>query len=74
MTFESVVERGVEVSGRGPMRSPLVPLFYWANVNTWVRPLIRLNISREVVGLENLPRRGPVILASNHCSEADQLF
>ena len=53
------------------MRSPLVPLFYWANVNTWIRPLIRLNVSREVAGLENLPRRGPVILASNHCSEAD---
>ena len=48
-----------------------MPIFYWANVNTWIRPVVGLHIKREVVGLDNFPRKGPLILVSNHCSEAD---
>ena len=48
-----------------------MPIFYWGNLNSWIRIVINLNISREIVGIENLPRKGPLILASNHGSEAD---
>lgn len=38
-----------------------------------VIPLVRLIYRPTVEGLENLPRRGPVIVASNHLSFADSL-
>ncbi|HXG36760.1 MAG TPA: lysophospholipid acyltransferase family protein [Dehalococcoidia bacterium] len=49
----------------------LVSLWYWTNVNTWARLLVRINLRLEIQGLENIPRRGPLILASNHVNVAD---
>jgi 1-acyl-sn-glycerol-3-phosphate acyltransferase len=48
----------------------IVPLFYWPS---WV--LVRLILAiygrMEVVGAENVPRRGGVIIVSNHLNNAD---
>jgi 1-acyl-sn-glycerol-3-phosphate acyltransferase len=45
-------------------------LFYQANL-LWVRTLLFLVTTRDVKGKENVPRRGPLILASNHLNNAD---
>lgn len=53
------------------MRSLFNAIYYWANVFTWIRLVTWINTRREVIGLKHVPRKGPVILASNHLSEAD---
>jgi len=53
------------------MKDILHTIFYWLNVLTWARLLVLLVTRREVKGRENLPRRGPVILVSNHLNLAD---
>lgn len=53
------------------MREWFHTAYYWANVATWVRLIIWLLTEREVKGRENIPRRGPLILASNHMNLAD---
>ena len=37
-------------------------------------PTLRAIYRPEVVGLDNVPRSGPVILAANHVSFADEIF
>jgi len=49
----------------------VVAPWYWAHTRTWAWLLVRLNTHIEVVGRENVPRRGPLILASNHINLAD---
>ncbi len=48
----------------------IVPAFYWSG-----RPLLKAIVSlvtrTEVVGRENMPLRGPIIVASNHLNNAD---
>jgi 1-acyl-sn-glycerol-3-phosphate acyltransferase len=44
--------------------------FYQLNI-AWVRALLWAVSSRDVRGLENVPREGPLILASNHLNNAD---
>ncbi len=39
-----------------------------------VAPLLRVLHRPEVTGLENVPRTGPVIIAANHVSFADEIF
>ncbi|MGW0664921.1 lysophospholipid acyltransferase family protein [Streptodolium elevatio] len=39
-----------------------------------IAPLLRLFFRPEVVGRENIPERGPAILASNHLSFSDSFF
>jgi len=49
----------------------VVAPWYWANTRTWAWLLVRLNVQLEVVGRENVPPKGPLILASNHITLAD---
>lgn len=53
------------------MRDRLLAVFYWLNVLTWVRLVLLIVTSQKVEGRENIPRRGPFILASNHFSVGD---
>jgi 1-acyl-sn-glycerol-3-phosphate acyltransferase len=46
-------------------------VYYWVNVLTWIRLIMLLVIRRDVQGVERLPRRGGLILASNHLNLAD---
>ncbi len=46
---------------------------YWV-VKAILTPLLRLGFRMRVEGLRNVPRHGPVILASNHRSFMDSLF
>ena len=52
------------------MRRLLVRFFYYLN-HTWVRVLLLLITSRDVQGRENVPRKGALIVASNHLSNGD---
>jgi 1-acyl-sn-glycerol-3-phosphate acyltransferase len=49
----------------------LQTIFYWLNVWTWIRLALRIVTSRDVRGLENIPRKGGLILACNHFSVGD---
>lgn len=53
------------------MRDLFHTVYYWVNVLTWVRLIILLVIKKDIQGRENIPRRGPLILASNHLNLAD---
>ena len=46
---------------------------YWI-VKYLVTPIVRVLVRVRVEGRENVPRRGPVILASNHRSFLDSIF
>ncbi len=49
-------------------------MFYWVLKFVLVGPILRLLFRPDVQGLENIPRRGPAILASNHLSFSDSIF
>ncbi len=53
------------------MRNLFHTVYYWVNVKTWVRLLIRLVIKRDIKGRENIPSKGALILASNHLNLGD---
>lgn len=53
------------------MRNLFHAVYYWVNVLTWIRLIILLVIKRDITGLQNVPRKGPVILAGNHLNLAD---
>ncbi len=48
----------------------IVPFFYWAG---WlvVRLILLVYARVELVGAENVPRRGGLIIVSNHLNNAD---
>jgi 1-acyl-sn-glycerol-3-phosphate acyltransferase len=46
-------------------------VYYWLNVKTWVRLVVTINVRRRITGLEHIPRKGALILASNHLNVAD---
>lgn len=55
------------------IRSPLdTRLYRFAHVV--VPPIIKLLFRMKVTGLENMPRKGSVVLASNHASNMDPVF
>ncbi len=49
-------------------------MFYWFMKNLVAGPLIKTVFRPWVVGLENIPKTGGVILASNHLSFIDSVF
>jgi 1-acyl-sn-glycerol-3-phosphate acyltransferase len=49
-------------------------LLYWVLRNFLVSPLLHLFFRIKVTGLQNLPKDGPVIVASNHLSAIDSFF
>ncbi len=49
----------------------LQTLFYWLNVRSWISAIVLIAAKRDVRGMENVPRHGPLILASNHFNNAD---
>ena len=53
------------------MRNLFLTVYYWANVKTWVHLLILLAIKRDIQGLQHIPRKGALVLASNHLNVGD---
>jgi 1-acyl-sn-glycerol-3-phosphate acyltransferase len=49
-------------------------LFYWVCKYILIGPWLRILFRPQVEGLENLPREGAAILASNHLSFSDSIF
>jgi 1-acyl-sn-glycerol-3-phosphate acyltransferase len=49
-------------------------VFYWLAKFVLIGPFLRVLWRPEVEGLENVPRTGPAILASNHLSFCDSFF
>jgi len=49
-------------------------MFYWFMKNLVAGPLLRTVFRPWVVGLDNIPKTGGVILASNHLSFIDSIF
>ena len=49
----------------------LVAAFYWFVTHLVHYVLLPIYAKERVVGLENLPRKGPIIIASNHLNDAD---
>ncbi|TAL44559.1 MAG: 1-acyl-sn-glycerol-3-phosphate acyltransferase [Salinibacterium sp.] len=49
-------------------------MFYWFMKNLIAGPIVRTVFRPWVSGLENIPRTGGVILASNHLSVVDSIF
>ena len=49
-------------------------MFYWFLKFVAIGPVVRLVFRPEVHGVENVPRTGGAILASNHLSAADWIF
>lgn len=48
----------------------LITIYYWLNVS-WMRLILFFDTNRDVKGKENVPRKGPLILVSNHLNNAD---
>jgi 1-acyl-sn-glycerol-3-phosphate acyltransferase len=49
-------------------------MFYWIMKHVVVGPILKLLYRPQVRGVENIPRTGGVILASNHLSFIDSIF
>lgn len=49
-------------------------MFYWLMKNLVIGPILLTVFRPWVRGIENVPRSGPVILASNHLSFVDSIF
>ncbi len=53
------------------MRNLFHTVYYWVNVMTWVKLIILLAIKRDIKGIEHIPRKSALILASNHLNVGD---
>ena len=53
------------------MRNVFLTVYYWVNVKTWVHLLILLAIKQDIRGLQHIPRKGALVLASNHLNVGD---
>ncbi len=62
---------GGQITAEAAKRIPHKPLITYRIVQGTIGPLARLLLRVEPVGFEKIPRKGPVILASNHVSWFD---
>lgn len=46
-------------------------LFYMLHVKSWIRLLVTLASRGPIIGMENVPKSGPCIMASNHMNTAE---
>ncbi|MEO8322727.1 MAG: 1-acyl-sn-glycerol-3-phosphate acyltransferase, partial [Actinomycetota bacterium] len=46
---------------------------YWL-IKAFLKPLMRFIYKIEITGLENVPTKGPAIIAANHLSFLDSFF
>jgi len=53
------------------VKERLQAAFYWLNVWTWIRAALWVVTSQDVVGKENIPRKGALIFTCNHFSVGD---
>lgn len=53
------------------MRTPLPTLLFYAFAKLVCRTILLIWTRKEVMGLENVPKSGPLILASNHVNMLD---
>ena len=53
------------------MKNLFHAVFYWVNIRSWASALIWLVTRRDVKGRDRIPRKGALILASNHLNLAD---
>ncbi|MFE8887318.1 lysophospholipid acyltransferase family protein [Pseudarthrobacter enclensis] len=49
-------------------------MFYWVMKRIFLGPVLKLLFRPWVKGLDNIPDRGPAIIASNHLSFSDSIF
>jgi len=56
---------------KAKLASLFIAAWYWANIRSWATLVLALNLRIEVMGLENVPKKGAFILASNHVNLAD---
>lgn len=49
-------------------------IFYLANVRTWVRLIVMIASRGNIEGMENVPKKGPLIIASNHMNIGEVPF
>src|SRR5262249_53377813 len=59
---------------RPPVRSLDTRSVLYRTLELTVSPLLRVLHRPDVTGFENVPRSGPVIIAGNHVSFADEIF
>lgn len=53
------------------MKERLQAAFYWLNVWTWIRATLLVVSSCDVIGRDNIPRKGALIFTCNHFSVGD---
>ncbi len=53
------------------MRNLFHAVFYWINIRSWASALLWLVIRHDIKGRERIPRKGALILASNHLNLTD---
>ncbi len=53
------------------MRDLFRAVFYWINIRSWATALLWLVIRYDIKGRERIPRKGALILASNHLNLTD---
>lgn len=56
------------------MRTPLPTVLFYAFAKLVFRPILLIWTRKEVVGLANVPKHGPLILASNHVNMLDSVL
>lgn len=66
--------RDHRVDGEGFDYREAAAVLYWFFKYILIGPWLRLLFRPQVEGLENIPKDGPVILASNHLSFSDSFF